>query len=235
MVGKCRAATGSPTPQFIEKGGFMGDFMGDFDFLPGSLTLQRGDRADFAALKVHHYRDKSPATFAAIHVARYADRHGARPVGVVVLSWPTLACADRERALRLDRLSPRDRRSWVNANLRTISRVIVHPQFRGIGLASTLVRRCLAESPTRYVEAVAVMARGHPFFVSAGMTRTTPDADDDRPVHHLWDRLATHPAIFHHPSPDGMTDPRERIAEGPSSQGPDRRGRIGESRDGLAE
>ena len=46
---------------------------------------------------------------------------------------------------------------FVNANVRTISRVVVHPQFRSVGLAVALVRCLIGQCETRYVEALAVM------------------------------------------------------------------------------
>jgi ABC-type ATPase with predicted acetyltransferase domain len=68
-------------------------------------------------------------------------------------------------------LAYRERLRWANENVRTISRVIVHPQFRGIGVAAEVVRCVLEGCPTRWVEAVAAMGKVHPFFERAGMTR----------------------------------------------------------------
>ena len=47
--------------------------------------------------------------------------------------------------------------------------MIVHPQFRSLGIASALVRRVLDDCPVRCVEAFAVMGRIVPFFERAGM------------------------------------------------------------------
>jgi GNAT superfamily N-acetyltransferase len=55
--------------------------------------------------------------------------------------------------------------------------VIVHPQFRGLGIASQLVRRICDECPTRYVEAIAAMGEVHPFFERAGMRKIEGDAN----------------------------------------------------------
>jgi hypothetical protein len=52
-----------------------------------------------------------------------------------------------------------------------MSRVVVHPKFRGIGLGEKLVAETLSICGTRCVEAVAVMARYNPFFERAGMQR----------------------------------------------------------------
>jgi hypothetical protein len=67
----------------------------------------------------------------------------------------------------------RRRALWLRDNLRTISRIIVHPRFRGIGLASQLARCLCDDCPTPYIEAIAAMAALHPLFERAGMTRVT--------------------------------------------------------------
>jgi GNAT superfamily N-acetyltransferase len=72
--------------------------------------------------------------------------------------------------------------------------VIIHPQFRSLGLASALVRHVCEQCTTRYVEAYAVMGRVHPFFEKGGMIRHDRDDDDARsssstgPVYYLFDR-----------------------------------------------
>ncbi len=84
---------------------------------------------------------------------------------------------------------PRRKLAFVNQNIRTISRVIVHPQFRSLGLASRLVRCACTEATTRYVEAFAVMGRVHPFFEKGGMRRQGAiDGRVDGPVYYLFDR-----------------------------------------------
>ena len=50
-----------------------------------------------------------------------------------------------------------------------ISRVVVHPKFRSVGLGVKLVGETLALAGTSCVEVVAVMARYNPFFERAGM------------------------------------------------------------------
>ncbi|MEO6436540.1 MAG: GNAT family N-acetyltransferase, partial [Tepidisphaeraceae bacterium] len=71
-------------------------------------------------------------------------------------------------------------------NVRAISRVIVHPQFRGLGVASGLVRRVLLDCPTRYVEATAAMGEVHPFFEKGGMRRVVPGREGGA-AYFIWD------------------------------------------------
>lgn len=152
------------------------------DTLDEPLRLVRGDAGDYRALASFHYRAQRPATMTRVlalrhdrptAVGRYLDRRGERQtVGVLVESLPTLSCAMRDAALhnRYRPLPPRPRAALLNDELRCISRVIVHPQWRGLGLAVRLVRAALDDSATRYTEALASMGRVHPFFERAGMT-----------------------------------------------------------------
>jgi GNAT superfamily N-acetyltransferase len=172
---------------------------GNWGFLPGTIRIERGTAGDYRKLARFHYAAGKPATWAGVWRAVYCDRQSrnlnseisalrsersnprsARVVAVAVLSWPTLACAAREQAMGKHEIV------WLNSNVRTISRVIVHPQFRGIGLASALVRRICARCPTRYVEAIAAMGAVHPLFEKGGMTRVTTG----RRGYFLFDREA---------------------------------------------
>jgi GNAT superfamily N-acetyltransferase len=58
----------------------------------------------------------------------------------------------------------------LNRELECISRVVVHPTYRGAGLAVKLVRHALADRRTAYMESLAAMGAMHPLFELAGMT-----------------------------------------------------------------
>jgi len=64
----------------------------------------------------------------------------------------------------------------VGKNIRTISRVIIEPRFRSLGLAARLVRETMPIMEVPFIEALAVMGRVNPFFEKAGMTRYEPPA-----------------------------------------------------------
>jgi hypothetical protein len=81
-------------------------------------------------------------------------------------AWPEPAGGDkRARARRL------------NESVRTISRVIVEPRWRGLGVATRLVREYLRRPLTERTETVAAMGAACPFFARAGMRewRLAPD------------------------------------------------------------
>ena len=155
-----------------------------------SHALRGGDTLRFAqhdALDAHR----------AVAMRREANEGGLcawRVVAVAVLSYPTIRSTPRERTLGLRDAAPRERAAYVNAHVRTVSRVVVHPQFRGLGLASELVRKLIDVCPRRYVEAAAVMAHVHPFFAAAGMRKVVLDDDlsksnhTPRPAYFIFDK-----------------------------------------------
>ena len=154
-----------------------------FDWLPGKIVVERGTFEDYRQVERFHYVAKRPAVRAGI----WRVMHEKRVVAAGVLSYPTPSSHAREEVLELcGSRYARPKIRWLNANLRTISRVIVHPQFRGVGIASHLVRVMCAESGVKYVEAMAVMGRVVPFFEKGGMKRYEPA--EGKPVYYLWDR-----------------------------------------------
>ncbi len=93
------------------------------------------------------------------------------PAGVVLYTMPTPNCRLRDAATGgmfkgFDRAT---QLAMLNARLRCISRVIIDPRFRGLGLAGRLVRETMPLLDVPIIEARAVMGRFHPFFEQAGM------------------------------------------------------------------
>ncbi len=148
-----------------------------------SLALRCGTRKDYLALSEHHYRAACPATFMRVLVlehdqptvvGRFLNRKGEKQiVGVLVESLPSLSCRLRDEATarRFASISNRKMRARaLNQEMRCVSRVVVHPQWRGLGLAVKLVKHALQSATTMMTEAIAAMGKVNPFFEHAGMT-----------------------------------------------------------------
>ena len=92
-------------------------------------------------------------------------------VGVLTVSHPTLN--DRWRALAwpgvFDTRDKRERARLLNEQVRRISRVVVRPRFRGMGIATSLVRAYLRRPLTSKTEVVAAMGEFCSCFEQAGM------------------------------------------------------------------
>lgn len=140
--------------------------------VPGRFRFGPARRHDYASIARHHYRVSPPATFCSIRGVWHRDPVTGRRrlVAVAVLSWPVPMVTARRRHFAIEP-GYRAALTFANANLRTISRVIVHPQFRSLGLAARLVRELIERSPTRYVETLATMGDFVGCFTAAGMTR----------------------------------------------------------------
>lgn len=59
----------------------------------------------------------------------------------------------------------------LNRQLVTLSRVVLHPAYRGAGLAALFVRRSCELSRWRWIETLAEMGHWNPFFEKAGFVR----------------------------------------------------------------
>ena len=86
-------------------------------------------------------------------------------MAVIVYSYPPPSCYGRR--LVLPRITIRE----MNKQLSIISRVVIHPKYRTIGLGAKLIRETLSLVGTPYVELIAVMAKYSPFAEKAGMRK----------------------------------------------------------------
>jgi len=138
-----------------------------------------GNVEDYKALAHYHYRDSRLGPFAAIFALRpdslLASRAGIKTVGVIVYTMPTPALELRNTATGdifggLDRST---RLAFINKNIRRISRVIIEPRFRTLGLATRLVRETMPRMNVPIIEAMAVMGLVNPFFEKAKMKALT--------------------------------------------------------------
>ncbi len=136
------------------------------------IRIEEGTIADYQALAHLHYRAPKPATHTLIlRAIRAVPILGEILAGVLVVSMPTLNGAWRDRAWPgfFSSGSKSFNANQINTHLRCISRVIVEPRSRGLGVASDLVRAYLRSPQTSATEAIAAMGAVCPFFERAGM------------------------------------------------------------------
>lgn len=143
------------------------------------LQIARGNLDDYKKLAHYHYRDSKLGPYAAIFTLKPAERFAARlrtdVAGVIVYTMPTPGSELRNIATDnlFIGLGREGRLALINKNIRRISRVIIEPRFRGLGLASRLVRETLVKTNVLVIEAMAVMGLVNPFFEKAGMKAYT--------------------------------------------------------------
>ncbi len=163
------------------------------------ISIEAGALADYEGLAEFHYRGGRPGGVKRVWVAWFeghgdaetqgrgegngctdfspCHRVAALPrrirAGMLVECLPALGCTLRNVALAGRYEGMEGGRSLaaakLNAEVRTIARVVVHPMFRATGLAAELVRHALENAETPFVEALAAMGRANRFFERAGM------------------------------------------------------------------
>ena len=177
------------------------------------IHISTGTRDDLLALQDYHYNSAEPATFALVLRAHW---HGTL-AGVIVVSHPTLN-ADWRGAAFGNTLFGHDKSLLArrtNKHVRTISRVIVDPRFRGLGIATTLVRHYLAAPLTSCTEAVSVLNAFIPLFERAGMRRIdlAPAIRDRMLLLHLADLHMTPLDLATVAASNGLSSLNQRVLQ----------------------
>jgi GNAT superfamily N-acetyltransferase len=94
--------------------------------------------------------------------------HGKQPIGICIFSAPQAAISLRNRffglkgAYRSHQLAQLNRKLWV------LSRVVLHPTYRGAGLGAGFVRAACQHCEIPWIETLSALGRIHPFFERAG-------------------------------------------------------------------
>jgi ABC-type ATPase with predicted acetyltransferase domain len=97
--------------------------------------------------------------------------HGDKPIGICVFCVPAVSLAPRNRffGLRGNRTSLALKN--LNRSLVVLSRVVIHPIYRGAGVAAAFIRRSCATCPWPWIETLTEMGHLNPFFERAGFVR----------------------------------------------------------------
>ena len=166
--------------------------------LLAGIRVERGVRSDWLALSALHYRSHHAGAVTDIFRMMYAPPFFPSPpsplpqgergilIGVIVYSRSPLSLSARDRATggryRTGGLGRVATAGLINRELRIISRVVLTPNWRGLGLGSRLVAETMPEVGTPYVETLAAMGEMHPLFVRAGMAAypQQPSAEGER-------------------------------------------------------
>ena len=145
------------------------------------LAIVEGGMEDYRGLACYHYRAGRCGAVAAVFALRPIRQiaglgtMGTKAVGVIVYTMPAPGLELRNAATGnfFTGFDRRTQLALINKNIRCIGRVIIEPRFRGLGLASRLVRETMPMVGVPIVEALAVMGLVNPFFEKAGMKAYT--------------------------------------------------------------
>lgn len=126
------------------------------------VEVQECTRKEYYELAQFHYRNHRPP----VPYKFYSLTLGERVVGVIAYSYPPIQCGGRKLAVSYRPTIDELNRDWTN-----ISRVIIHPTYRSIGLGIKMIRDTLRLQGRRHVELTAVMSNYNPFAEKAGMKK----------------------------------------------------------------
>jgi len=175
-------------PDIVVEKGFEKDVkVTNTDFKPrrcsvfDNVSVEEGGLEDYQKLSRFHYRTKDedgsvvPGVRDCFKLLFHDDL-----IGVIVYSSSYLNLKPRnmvfgERYVYTS--GDLARVKLINEEIARISRVVIHPKFRGVGLGEFLVRETLPKVNVKVVEVLAVMAKHNPFFEKAGMIRVDYQRD----------------------------------------------------------
>jgi len=130
--------------------------------LTKQMHIKKAKPSDYKQLSQFHYRSTSlPAPRKIYKLKRRNEL-----CGVIVYSYPSPIMFGRKQIWK-------GNFEQLQKEFSTITRVIIHPKYRTIGLGTKLVKETLPKAGTPYVETLAVMAKYNPFFEKAGMQKIT--------------------------------------------------------------
>ena len=126
----------------------------------GNVTVRESNREEYGKLSHLHYRNaKAPVPY-----RFYALELVGELIGVIVYSYPPVHARGRKDAVGYTPNLTELNQDWTQ-----ISRVVIHPKYRSIGLGIKLVKESLRLQGRKHVELTAVMAQYNPFAEKAGM------------------------------------------------------------------
>jgi ABC-type lipoprotein export system ATPase subunit len=138
------------------------------------MRVEEGTSADYKRLSVFHYRSSSLPPPRKI----FTLKRGEELCGVIVYSYPPPTIFGRSKVWK-------GNLSQLQKEVSTITRVIIHPKYRTIGLGTKIVKETLPLASTPHVETLAVMAKYNPFFEKAGMQKVA----ESKPNAHLLEAI----------------------------------------------
>ncbi|MCS6976194.1 MAG: GNAT family N-acetyltransferase [Gemmatales bacterium] len=100
--------------------------------------------------------------------------HGDKPIGICIFTAPARSLRLRNRCFGLkSHRGPLGRLllQRLNRELWTLARVVLHPTYRGAGIAADFVHASCRACPVDWIETLSAMGHVHPFFERAGFRR----------------------------------------------------------------
>ncbi|PMB75180.1 MAG: hypothetical protein C0193_01680, partial [Candidatus Bathyarchaeota archaeon] len=155
------------------------------------MHIEEGAITDYKKLSAFHYRSTRLPPSRKI----FTLKRGEELCGVIVYSFPPPTMFGRSKVWK-------GSFSELQKELSTITRVVIHPKYRTIGLGARLVKETLPLAGTPNVETLAVMAKYNPFFEKAGMQKIA----ESKPNRNIQEAMEKLNALGFNPTMLGSTN-----------------------------
>jgi hypothetical protein len=96
---------------------------------------------------------------------------GEEPIGICVFVSPPISLKLRNQFFGRSGRWSREGLKSLNHSVVMLQRVVIHPTYRGAGIAAAFVRRACELCPYPWIETLTQMGHVNPFFEAAGFTR----------------------------------------------------------------
>lgn len=131
------------------------------------MWMSGGSARDWPYFAKWHYRGKRLAFVKRVVLLWHEDE----PVGICVFAAPAASLSLRSKFFGLADPRTPVALSALNEQLWLLQRVVLHPTYRGAGIAARFVRRACEGCPVDWVETLTAMGRANPFFECAGFQK----------------------------------------------------------------
>jgi GNAT superfamily N-acetyltransferase len=129
--------------------------------------LSHGTKSDWPYFARWHYRSHYLGLTRKLILLWHRDE----PIGICVFVSPPISLKLRNQFFGRSGRWSRAALQALNRQLVLLQRVVIHPSYRGAGIAAGFVRRSCELCPYPWVETLTQMGHIHPFFEKAGFTR----------------------------------------------------------------
>lgn len=130
--------------------------------LVDQVRIEEGTKEDWLKLAQFHYRSHKINAYSNIYKMMLHDEL----IGVIVYGYGPIAL--KARNIATNNIYVKNGKQ-MNREMRIISRIVIAPKYRGIGLSVKIIKDTMPLVNVRFIEILSVMGVNNPFAQRAGM------------------------------------------------------------------
>ncbi|MGL6073540.1 MAG: ATP-binding cassette domain-containing protein [Fimbriiglobus sp.] len=149
------------------------------------LRMTEGTTADWDQFAHWHYRSHDLGFVKRVNLLW----HHETPIGIIIFATPVASIRRRTEYFGLTNPRSRVALAALNQQLWVLQRVVLHPTYRGAGIAANFVDQACRAAPIPWIETLTAMGQANPFFERAGFLRLGPVRKESgpEPIYYIRD------------------------------------------------